>query len=240
VDHPGSIADFGNLFVMAPDEGVAVMMLFNHAVDFWGAAGQLVSHIFDQLLDLPDEITGPQVVEPDRSLWPLYTGIYLDQHHGLATILVQDDRLILDWNDALVPLQALRRDLYFGQNPDSQAMFSVSFVLEEEGPAQYVYVRFPGHPAACKRIEHAAPFALDPSAWAAYIGTYAGETITMTVRLRDGYLAVYSKKHNVEVRCIPLDHSRFASAYGLIEFQAQKDTLQLGGVVTLRRVKETP
>lgn len=45
VDHPGSIADFGSLFVMAPDEGVAVVMLFNHAVDFWSTAGHREPHL---------------------------------------------------------------------------------------------------------------------------------------------------------------------------------------------------
>lgn len=199
-----------------------------------------MSHIFDQYLDLPEEIPGPQAIEPDRSLWPLYTGIYLDQHHGLATILVQNDRLILDWNGTPVPLQALRRDLYFGQSPESHEMFSVGFVLEEERPVQYVCARFPGPPAACKRIECAASFVPDPSAWAEYIGTYVGENIALTVRIKDSCLAVYSIKHEVEVRCVPLDPSRFACEYGLIEFQAQEDTLQFGGVVTLKRVKETP
>ncbi len=236
VEHNGAISSFGSQFVMIPNAGVAIVILFNRTTpDF--AAETIVHRILDQLLDLPEEAAKPQAIEPERSLWPLYIGDYLGQYNGLASIQDEGDRLTLDFNGTLVPLNALRKDLYFGQKPDSEETVSVGFVPEEASPTRYIIVD--GTPYG--RIERDSSFVPDSLAWKAYVGTYTG-VFPLETFIKDGCLYVDFTFFHQKLSCTPLDNTRFVCERGLIEFQMADEgavsTLIWGKSFTFTRVHE--
>jgi hypothetical protein len=193
------------------------MLLYNRIPPEF-AAERLVHDIFDQLLDLPQAAPKPQAIEPGRSLWPRYVGSYVGIWTGLATIQTVDDRLTLDLNGEVVPLEALKQNLYFGFKSGSEEPTSVGFVPDATGPIQFIMVD--GAPA--ERIQLDAAFVPDPATWAAYAGTYGGMD-RLTVSVEDGRLFIASAFYGKRVPCTPLDNRRFASEYGLVEFQVAQD-----------------
>jgi CubicO group peptidase (beta-lactamase class C family) len=82
--HEGSISTFGSRLVMVPEAGTAVLLLCNRAPGFWARAEAISSHLLDRVLDVPESFPEPEPVEPDRSLWPLFTGSYLGDWRGCA------------------------------------------------------------------------------------------------------------------------------------------------------------
>ena len=145
VSHNGDVPSFGSLFYMAPDEGLAVIMLVNRIDDFWPAAIKIVNQIYTQLLDLPSVREEPQVIEPDRALWSMYVGIYESpialpglEVAARVEVKVVGDELTLDAGGVNLPLQAMRDDFYFALPPDSKRATPVGFIPEAEGPVQFL------------------------------------------------------------------------------------------------------
>src|SRR6266568_4860568 len=238
VGHDGGISTFVSGFDMLPDESVAVIMLFNRGSMEFDSEG-IVNSIFDELLGLPEETPGPQEVEAERSYWPRYAGSYLGQWVGLAIIQVTEDQLALDLNGKIIPLKALRQDLYFGERPEGKGRISVGFVPEVEGPTQYILID--GN--MCKRIERDRAFEPEPAVWSGYAGVYASEGLdTYTVSTKDGHLVIHSQVDNAEVKCFPLDKRRFACAWGFFEFLVDDNgvatAVRQGDMWTFRRVEE--
>ncbi len=118
-------------------------------------------------------------------------------------------------------------------------MISVGFLLEEEGPTQYILL----DTCACQRIEPNASFTPDSTMWQPYVGIYASFGVdTLIVRIKDGRLYLYSQADEKEIPCIPLDATHFACEAGVIEFHLDDDgaTLELGGYLTFKRVTQEP
>ena len=220
VRHNGHVNTFGSKFWMAPDEGVAVVMLFNRAADGLGA-DDIMRQILDQLLDLPTGAVKRQVIEPERELWPLYTGTYLGPYCGLATIRVMEDRLLLDLNGKILPLLALRRDLYFAEKSESKEFVSIGFFLEGGAVPCIIVDGFP-----CERFEPDLSFEPEPSIWQAYAGTYSGVG-TYTVTVEDDSLYLHGENTGKKVLCTSLDTARFACEWGLFEFRMSDDGIPM-------------
>ena len=215
--HDGGISTFACKFVMAPESGIAVVMLFNRiGLDYESIA----SGILDQLLELPEKESEPQAMEPERALWPQYVGSYVGRWVGLAIIKAVDEQLTLALNGELMPLHALKKDLYFGRRSESKAIVSVGFLLVEEGPPQFMYI----DTYVLARDDAVSSFQADPSDWAAYTGTYAlARYDTFAVRIRDNHLFIYSESEDEEVMCIPLSRTRFATKWCVFDFHLDED-----------------
>ncbi|MDQ2902113.1 MAG: beta-lactamase family protein [Chloroflexota bacterium] len=218
VEHKGSISTFGSRFVLALDERVAIVLLYNR-INAAFAVDHLISTMLDQVLDLPAKFPGPQAIEPDTTVWPLYTGSYLGNWRGLLTISAQNAQLYLDMNGKTLPLHALKRDLYFGKIPESEARLSIGFPLEGPEPADYILV----DTLPCQRIERASGIVPDLDQWQAYCGTYVGGVDVLTFRIEDGQLIIHASSDQKEVTCIPLDTTRFACDWGVFEFHIAQD-----------------
>src|SRR5260221_12359270 len=188
-------------------------MLFNHL----GLDYEAITYsMLDQLLSLPAQELAPQAIEPERALWPLFVGSYLGRWMGLASIQVIDEHLVLDLNHETLPLQALRRDLYFGKKPDTDRFVSVGFLLDELEPVQNLYMDC----FMMKREEADLAAPRDASAWVDYVGTYAlPEFDTYIVRVQDDQLCIYSEEEHAEMKCLPLNDTRFACKWGVFDFQ---------------------
>lgn len=107
--HNGMAPATTSIFCLVPEDRVAVIMLFNGLFAGFGAPA-IVYSIIDQLLGLSEKTTEPQPIEPDTTMWPLYIGTYLGLRGGLATIERTDSGLQLNFNEDIIPLQALKND----------------------------------------------------------------------------------------------------------------------------------
>ena len=234
--HNGAINAFFSTLDMIPASKVAVMTLSNRADEAF-PVGKIVEGILDRLLDLPETAPEPPPVAPDRSRWPAYAGSYIGDARGLVTVQIEGDQLVLERDGKSIALHALRDDLYFGQEADSQEHVSVGFVPEEAGSTQYIML----NAAPCKRVEQDSSPDADVAAWQAYVGQYRLPFDTVTVRLEDGTLFVHTQAQNEEVQLTPLGGRRFSTKYGLIEFQVdENDTvtgLRVANAVTFPRVE---
>jgi hypothetical protein len=237
VGHNGAISTFFSTLDMVPERRVGVITVANRNDEAF-QVGQIVDRLLDQLLELPETAPEPQPVAPDRSRWPAYTGTYVGDWRGRATVRVDDDQLVLDTDEGVVPLHALRDDLYVGQRPDSEERVSVGFVPGESGPTQYILL----NSAPCKRIEVEATAEVDVAAWEAYVGQYRLPFDTVTARIEEGTLWVHTQARDEEVQLTPLGGPRFSSKYGILEFQVAEDGavtgLRVADAVTFPRVEE--
>jgi CubicO group peptidase (beta-lactamase class C family) len=207
--HNGGISTFSSGLAMLPEHGTAVIMTFNRWFPTIDAVNE---HIFDALLDLSDQQAEPQIIESDRSLWSNYCGTYLGQGHGLAKIEVSDDQLILKQNETIIPLQAMRDDVYIGHAENDTTLIPVGFPPLGE-PEPYIYVNSSVH----KRAELTS--IPDPARWKSYEGTYTLEGLdTYTIRIAENELLIFSKNDNLEITLAPIDTTRFGCRWGIFEF----------------------
>lgn len=235
VGHEGSISTFGSRLAMVPEAGTAVVLLFNRAPGFWARAETISDRILDHVLNLPAEASQPRTIEPDRSLWPLYTGAYLGDWRGLARVEIEDGQLTLNWNGEALPLSPTRDDLYFGGRSGNGETVSVGFIAEAGEPVQYIQV----NSSPCLRIQYDTTWTPAPETWQAYIGKYTGVE-KVAVRIEDDQLFLYSEDVDKEMLCVPLSNTCFACDVGLVEFHVADDgrvpSLRLGKVYTLNRM----
>jgi hypothetical protein len=233
VGHDGSISTFGSKLVMVPEAGTAIVLFFNRAPGFWAKAQAIVERALDELLGLPAQAVPPEAVEPDRGVWPRYTGTYLGDWRGLAVVEPAGDRLTLTWNGEAIPLRALRPDLYTGEKADGEAV-SVGFVPEDGKVVEYLEV----NSSPCRRFLPDPAPVLKPETWPAYAGKYTGVE-KVAVRVEGDRLYLYSEDVDKEMPLVPLSNTRFACSVGLIDFHVAGDgsvpALCYGDVYTLEK-----
>lgn len=239
VQHGGGMNSFYTKFVMAPEQRIAVVALYNRA---GASVEKIVNRIFDQLLDLPRTPAEPRMAAPDRSLWPRFAGTYVGKGCGLATIRADEEQLILEWNGDTTPLEALAPDLYVGRIGGGKEVIPVGFLPEAEGPTHYILI----NRGLCKRLSDGTHFRADPLDWSRYVGTYSRGTgpsqRVLTVEIAGEQLVVSSSKV-ASVTCIPLDKTLFACKLGLLQFHTADDgvasMLKLGSF-TYARISDPP
>jgi CubicO group peptidase (beta-lactamase class C family) len=230
---------FGCQLTMLPSAGVAVIVLFNHAEQFWPVIDEVVNPIFDQLLDLPQSIPEPQPLEPDRSLWHLYTGTYLGRPEGgMITIQIVDGHLTLDWHGDVFRLELMDKHLYRGKRAAETEKYwasfwsssiSVGFIPEDEGQIQFIMIN---GEFTLKRFERDLSYVPDPAIWSKYVGTYrdhSGGTGmgSMVIRLKEGRPFIYSKLFDTEFLCTLLSDTCVVCKLGVFEVQVNDN-----GIVT--------
>jgi hypothetical protein len=137
---------------------------------------------------------------------------------GLAVIGGLGNYLVLNWNGTSVPLQAHRRNVYFGRKPGSDEIVSVGIV--EEGGQPIHYVQINSSPA--ERFRPDRSFVPRPEIWTQYAGRYTGAD-DLRVRVQGGRLLVYVADEGREVACVAVGPDRFACEFGVLEFAVQPD-----------------
>jgi CubicO group peptidase (beta-lactamase class C family) len=243
VGHGGAISGYRSIFQMAPDQRVAVVILWSMPAGD-GPMSRIAEDILDQLLGLPAEKPEPRPVAPNRALWPRYEGSYLGDWAGLATVRVEADRLVLDHNGETMPLEALADDLYMHRTTNERGepeTRTIGFVAETEGPVQYVRVRG----ATARRIDLAGLPSPDPAALARWAGAYDWDGLdTATLRVEDGRLFARSRNRgDKEVEARPVGERRFATPFGTFEVEEGDDgapRLRFASTFVYRRVADAP
>lgn len=235
VGHGGLMTTHFSLLEMVPDLDVAVIALGNRVSSEFNS-WEFMSRILDQLLDLPAELPKLPVVEPDKSRWRQYSGSYLGNSKGLAIIQVDDDQLVLNWHGDVTPLIALKDHLYYGQMPNSEGMVNVGFIDEERGAIQYILI----DGDLCTRFKsEIEPVPYDDE-WKIYTGQYQGVFGILTINVEGDRFVLHSKEFGGTWNLVHLGNARFASKFGIIEFQANQDglinSLKASGLFTYNRI----
>jgi CubicO group peptidase (beta-lactamase class C family) len=236
--HDGGISTYVCKFVLVPESGIAIIMLFNRVGLHYE---EIASSILDQLLALPEKEPTPLAVEPARDLWSRYTGNYVGRWVGWASISVVEGQLMLNLNGEPIPLQSMSENLYFGHKADSQAIVSVGFVPEKEGFTHFIYI----DTFILARCETPIPAQVDASAWERYAGTYSLEGFdTFVVRFENENLFIYSEEMDEEMVCTPINETRYCTKVGAFDFYIDRDSahayaLEYGELRKFLRVSET-
>jgi CubicO group peptidase (beta-lactamase class C family) len=186
--HDGNMPDFASVVLVAPDDGVAVVVLTNTGTI--AGANELAFGVLRHTLDVADPavmLLAKPVADPPQK-WSRLTGSYAPSPGfltnartwqmlgGEAQIVVRDRRL---WIRALAPLRAVRKGLVLhrtdGSDPSRYAfvyegvVVPVVFEGYEEGrasclrigrPVNVVLHRRPAHRSSALRLRLAAAGAL--------------------------------------------------------------------------------
>ncbi len=222
VGHNGGIQGYGSRFYLAPDAGMAVIMIYNRAFQFAAHAEAIVNYIFDGLLDLPETVVPPAALPAEPARWAEYAGQYLSNFTGLVEIRHTGGQLELAWHAQDIPLERVSEDLYAGQLADGRSV-SVGFIPEAQGAAQYAVVQG----AACRRIEPAQFAPPAPARWDGWCGQYQGEFGDVRVTRQEAGLRLQSQERGQTVTAAPLDAARFTCAWGLLQFIETAGCVQL-------------
>ncbi len=240
VGHGGGLGAFSSSLFMLPDEGTAVILVSNRM------SPELV--LVDLATDIADELLGPREEWPetvpaheDRSAWPFYVGTYVGPYTGVVDVRVVDGQLTLSTGDDVIPLKAVRGDIYTGPRQGDKASVSVAFIREGEALVQYILVD--GFP--CSRAEVEITYKVGPELLQSYAGRY-GDTPSdpepLLVSVRDGRLHIGWESS--QEPCIPLDDARFACSWGVFEFLPADDgtvpALRMRGGTRLVRLADGP
>jgi CubicO group peptidase (beta-lactamase class C family) len=131
VKHGGMIGSFGSLFVLVPEQRLGFVALYN-LTDLL-SLNDLEAYLFNSLMTLPAEFDKPMPIEPDRSLWERYTGVY---RKGDRTVQVvpHDEALHVQVSSHDLPLVAYREDCYY----NAEYGLCVGFVQELSEPVKYL------------------------------------------------------------------------------------------------------
>lgn len=207
VGHNGAIHKYGGWLWFAPGRGTGVVMLCNRAPQFWDAARKIIHTIFDQLLNLPDDITFPTLPGDESRARSDLVGAYLGDTVGLVRLYLDDSKPMVDWHGTISPLKRVRQRVYVGSG--------VSVGLHSR---EFLYLN--GEP--CRRVD-AEPYHGTISR--DYDGIYTADVDTFTLHVENNTLYVYSDDDRREYTCIALNPSLFACSMGTIAF-TDPDTLR--------------
>lgn len=208
--HGGAIDTYGSSIFLAPDDGAAVVLLYNHRARLGNA---VMDHAVEALIGTPPTSRAPvTAVREDPTRWPAFVGTFAGQWSGLATIVAREGRLVLERDDTTVTLHARGRDRYAGDAPDG-ATVTVGFTGPEDAAAFCVIDGVPH-----ERIAMPAREAFNPAAWRRYAGTYSDGLRVRVLRVAEDGLFLHHNGHDREVACIPLADGRLVSEFGLCEF----------------------
>ena len=220
VGHAGGMTSHFTILEMVPEFGVAIIAVGSRLSSEF-ISGEFINRILDQLLDLPAELPKPPVIEPDKSRWSQYSGSYLGNSKGLAIIQADDDQLVLNWHGDVIPLVALKDQQYYGQKPNSEEMVNVGFIDEESGAIQYILI----NGDLCTRFKSEIEAIPYDDAWKVYTGQYRGFIGILTIRMEGNQFVIHSNEFGGTWNLAHLGNARFASQFGIVEFQANQDGL---------------
>ncbi|MBV9788843.1 MAG: beta-lactamase family protein, partial [Chloroflexi bacterium] len=131
VKHGGMIGSFGSLFVLVPEQRLGFVALYNLTELL--TLNDLEAYLFETLMQIPETFAEPTPIDPDRSRWQHYSGVYRNDQRTVR-VHPQDDELRAQWDDNDVPLAAFDDDCYC----HTESGLNIGFVPEPGGPAKYI------------------------------------------------------------------------------------------------------
>lgn len=202
VGHNGAIGKYGAWLWMCQEVGLGVVMMCNRAPQFWVAADEILTAVFDDMLDLPKTYeTAPGFI-PDKTTWTQYTGTFLGDAVGLVHLNVVDDDLQITLNGQTHTLQPAQAGVYHApHNNLSLGLLNRDMIMVNGN--------------VCLRYDY-TPYEFDVSQ--EYEGEFVADIDTFSVRVDGRKLYIYSMDDRREVAYTPLDERTFAGNNGIITF----------------------
>ena len=243
VGHHGVMGSFGCQLLMIPEQRIACIVLLNRQPRL---ATPIAFEVIERLLDHAATHPAPDLTAPDSAAWARYTGVYLGDRTGLARMTLEDDQLVLAFQQQRVTLQPYCPGVFTGSLVGGEPPLTVAFRPLADDPAHFLIINREVH----RRIELDSPVAFDSHTLQRYTGRYCNgegyEAETITIRLEDGSLVLTLLDNNantIEGALTPLDATRFYWFRGLIEFQMEPDgtasALLAMGVYLFARVENS-
>ncbi|MFD2168577.1 serine hydrolase domain-containing protein [Tumebacillus lipolyticus] len=218
--HFGDIATYSANIYIAPDEGVAAVIMNNRPFPHH----KLISPVLDRLLpDRSAQVVVPETICADRSKWKHYLGAYIGGAAGLVIIEEQGDRLLLTLNGqahSLLPYQ----DQYATFAENGQVSNLVQFISNGEHACYHLML----NNVRCNRFAYDPTFQPDPSWLNAYEGHYAHFEFLGPYRiwLEDGDLMIEELEvgSTMKEKLMPVAPHLFVGAMAkVVEFQIAED-----------------
>ncbi len=227
----GGVSSFQSVFILAPAQGSAVVLLAN---------GRLQTELVQQLLD---EVLAPSAEEPqpvmphgDEASWPGYCGTYLGPYSGLIEIEAEDQHLCLTRNGTRYVLEPHCPQHYLGKGDEDHELVSVGFPghYEHMQLADFVVV----DDSPCERLASRPVVTEEPEKWARYVGSYelpgGALMLERSVRVDMQGQMLFLTWGAKSMPCIPIAAATFACDAGVIAFLETDDGILLEFQRTMR------
>lgn len=218
--HFGDITTYSANFYIAPEEGVAVVIMNNRPFPH----DKVIVPILDQLLpDRSAQVAEKATRAADSSLWPSYEGAYIGSTAGLIVVEQDGEELCATVNGKTLSLRPFQ-DQYAGYNAEGVRELLFRFVPNGEQPCGHVMVSN----TRCHRINYDPSFRPEPHWMEAYQGVYAHDAYLGPYRiaLEDGQLTVEDLEYGSDFKetLLPVAPHLFVGPNAkTVEFQIGED-----------------
>lgn len=135
VEHGGTMAGFASDFVMAPAQGVAVIVLANRRFHLM----KTVNKALEVMLPFTPKPAAPKPLEVSASECDEYVGVYA-QTTAKVEIVKEGSGLALKQNGT-IPLTKIGKDLFTAMFPGFTEPLRVAFVRGQDSKVKYFHVR---------------------------------------------------------------------------------------------------
>lgn len=201
--HSGAISTYKCFLVFFPEKKIGFLTM---ATQDYG---------WDIIERLMDQFIGPVVeqslhtIDVDSTYWKEYEGNYLGAKKGFASITIESDSLMMEWNGEKMRLEAVRKDFYIAQY--NEIKISVGFrVMNNE--LKYIIIN--GSPCKCTVLQREP---VQQIQWAEYEGTYSNGVFQFAFSTINGKPVFVDEDQHFT--CTPITASLFyAGEYGLLRF----------------------
>ncbi|ARU62834.1 hypothetical protein CBW65_19030 [Tumebacillus avium] len=218
--HFGDITTYSANLYIAPEEGVAVVIMNNRPFPH----DKVIAPILDQLLpDRSDQVAEKATRAADRFLWPSYEGAYIGSTAGLIVVEQNGEELRAAVNGKTLSLRPFQ-DQYAGFNEENVREVLVHFVPNGDQPCKHVMV----NNTRCHRINYDPSFRPESHWMEAYQGVYAHDLYLGPYRiaLEDGQLTVEDLEYGSDFKetLLPVAPHLFVGPHAkTLEFQLGAD-----------------
>lgn len=213
VSHPGGIGSYVVFLEMVPNALAACILLANGGAVGMDS-GEIFDPIFSQLLDRPVQVPEVKPVQPQKALWPQYTGLYSGEN-GIVQVESGENQLTATINGERFNLQAVSPEMYISRREGETKHHTVGFVLEADGPVMYIVVD--GN--VYQRAEDQIFTQMTAEELDRYTGAYHNGIAGDVLLYREGErLLFHLDKAGRTEPYIPLDETHFTGSFGPLVF----------------------
>ena len=218
-EHGGSIPTYESVFQVAPEHGLALVILSNRP--HTGGIALLPDCLWNELLDLTD---GPEPANAQRTddlqEGQVPTGTFIGNRRGLVRLGYDGAAPWMELNGWRLPLRPVRKDVYVGDFDGGSV--SLGVLRSDDSAVRFVLLEG----SVCERAVLEMTTPPDATTLEKLVGRYESFDV-ITVELADGTLTMKSQMHGERrMTCQGLGGLRFASDYGVLEFvQAETGTV---------------
>lgn len=205
--HDGSIQSYASWMFIAPEQEVGVVLMTNKSQGFWGAAEEIINHIFDEVLGCSIENDKPVYMGKHIELTKVvgtYTGSWL----GIVRIFEENDSLAVEINGEKQELKAFGYDRFTGED---MTVGIVNTELEK-----YTDIMVNGIP--CEKVSEDPNFTYHKTDFTAYLGSFAEGNDLLRFYVKNDALYCFDQYDDKDYVCKMISSTKVVIPHCLIDF----------------------